>query len=647
MRQFSIAVMCGASFVGWASLATAATGTGEGAAASSTSPTADMLVRQAIEAGLAGDVTKRRELLDAAIAADADHAPARWQSGQLQFEGQWRTPTEVAELVSNDPRWQEYRELRDASSGSLADHVALAQWCLRNGLSNEERFHWCNVILAAPGHKLARQRLSVREYRGGLFTLEQVAAHEQQLKDAEASFKKYKPRFIELARQARGEGHSTREAALAKIRAVTDPAAIPAIEAAIGRSKRDESDPRTRDLNLALVAALSNMREHEATLYLLNYAVFAQNEDVRKAAAEGLKPRATTDYVPLLMAALTAPIEAEFDVVAAPDGTVRMIETLRQSGPQADKAHVQNTSFEVDGVFGRDRMKTDPGVVLDNHLSRARAKAEDTQYRVESYNAAAAQRNARIQETLAIATGMSLGSDPKDYWKAWGAENELIYGEAPVNETYEEYTHSYAYQQAPKYKVSTGNYGPSGTTRTYAPAPPRPAPIIPAHLMRSPHMSCFAPGTPVWTQSGPVPIEQIVVGDLVLAQHPATGELAYRPVLETTAGTPVPVMQIELPGEAITTTLGHRFWVDGRGWLMAKQLKPAMALHAVDRAMDVTAIGKSEDVSCHNLVVDEFHTFFVGKSRLLVHDKNCPAPTLATIPGRASEGELSMSRLAN
>jgi len=46
---------------------------------------------------------------------------------------------------------------------------------MRNGLSNEERFHWCNVILAAPGHKLARQRLNVREIRGGLFTEKQVA----------------------------------------------------------------------------------------------------------------------------------------------------------------------------------------------------------------------------------------------------------------------------------------------------------------------------------------------------------------------------------------------------------------------------------------------------------------------------------------
>jgi hypothetical protein len=570
------------------------------------------LVKQALDAGLAGDAALRSRLLAEAVAADGDYAPARWQSGQINFEGVWRTPDEVGEVVSADERWRRYREFREEMSGTLADHVALAKWCLRNGLTGEERYHWSNVLLGAPNHKQARQRLGVREYRGGLFTEEQVAEHERQLKDGAANLKKYKPRFIELVRQVRGESPSAREAALAKIRAVSDPGAIQALEAAIGRSKRDESDPRTRALNLAMVAALSNMREHDATLYLLNYAIFSQSEEVRQLAAEGLKSRATTDYVPLLMAALTAPIEAEFDVVAAPDGTVRMIETLRQSGPEADIEHVQSVNLEVDGVFGRDPTKTDPNAVLGGHLGRVRAKAENTSQRVQSYNAAATERNARIQETLKIATAMDLGSDPEDYWKAWGAENELQYSEDPVYEVYDEYTDTYSYEQAPSYPVTQGDMRAPPTTAA---------------------CECFAPGTLVWTQSGPLPIEQIGVGDMVLAQNPTTGELAYCPVLETTVGEPAPVLQLTIGGEAFVATRGHRFWVNGRGWQMAKELMPATAVHAIDHAMNVTAIEKAADVASHNLVVDEFHTFFVGKSRLLVHDKSCPAPTTAMIPG--------------
>jgi hypothetical protein len=66
---------------------------------------------------------------------------------------------------------------------------------------------------------------------------------------------------------------------------------------------------------------------------------------------------------------------------------------------------------------------------------------------------------------------------------------------------------------------------------------------------------------------------------------------------------------------------------------MAKELKPTASLHALEASLDVTAIEKAEDVSCYNLIVDDFHTFFVGKSRLLVHDKGCPTPTTAVIPG--------------
>jgi hypothetical protein len=315
-----------------------------------------------------------------------------------------------------------------------------------------------------------------------------------------------------------------------------------------------------------------------------------------------------------------------------------MIETLVQSGPEADKAHVQNTSFEVEGAFGRDRTKTDPNAVLGAHLSRARAQAEDTQDQVDSYNAAAAERNARIQETLKIATGMSLGSDPEDYWKAWSAENEMHYGEEePVYETYDEYTHSYVYEQAPRYPVSTGAPRAAGTVT--ATSSPTQSTVIPG-------VECFAPGTPVWTQAGPTPIEQIRVGDMVLAQNPTTGELAYRPVLETTVGDPVPVLTMSFAGEKITATRGHRFWVNGHGWKMAKELKPAASLHALEQSMDMTAIEKAEDISCYNLIVDEFHTFFVGKSRLLVHDKGCPLPTTAIIPGRTLENAASSSPAA-
>jgi hypothetical protein len=39
------------------------------------------------------------------------------------------------------------------------------------------------------------------------------------------------------------------------------------------------------------------------------------------------------------------------------------------------------------------------------------------------------------------------------------------------------------------------------------------------------------------------------------------------------------------------------------------------------------------DAEAYNLVVDDFHTYFVGRLGLLVHDNNFRRPTTAVLPG--------------
>ncbi len=154
----------------------------------------------------------------------------------------------------------------------------------------------------------------------------------------------------------------------------------------------------------------------------------------------------------------------------------------------------------------------------------------------------------------------------------------------------------------------------------------------------SPYHSCFARDTKVWTLTGLVPIIEVKPGDRVLSQDPYSGELAYRTVLRVTAGRPMPMVRIGVGGETIQATRGHGFWVCGEGWKMAKELQVAMRLHGVsgavtvDRVEDAPAPGpwydqlrdrpdaKPEDVLMYNLVVDQFHTYFVGEGKVLVHD---------------------------
>src|SRR5262249_619933 len=58
------------------------------------------LVRAALDAEVRGDVAARAKLLNDAIAADPDFAPARWQAGFVQQNKEWLTLQQAAERSS-------------------------------------------------------------------------------------------------------------------------------------------------------------------------------------------------------------------------------------------------------------------------------------------------------------------------------------------------------------------------------------------------------------------------------------------------------------------------------------------------------------------------------------------------------------------
>jgi hypothetical protein len=61
---------------------------------------------------------------------------------------------------------------------------------------------------------------------------------------------------------------------------------------------------------------------------------------------------------------------------------------------------------------------------------------------------------------------------------------------------------------------------------------------------------------------------------------------------------------------------------------MAKELKVGQRLHTVSGAVTVDALEElppakpweTSDTFSYNLIVDDFHTYFVGDQRVLVHD---------------------------
>lgn len=570
------------------------------------------LVRGAAEADRQGDQTLRSTLLGEALAMDSDNPLARWQSGQVEFDGQWRSLEEVRSLATTDRRREEYRELVADSESNPLSHEALARWCQRHELDNEARWHWLNVLESEPDHPAALKQLGFERYEGELYKASEIAA----LKEAKRNLRKYAPDFNRLVRTAERREGTEREELLAELAAVDDPAAIPALTEAVRVDEgskwrlekelgKSEAEDFIHQLHGAAIDALSNMQEYDATVKLVEVAVLSPYTEVRRKAAEALIPREKTDYMPLMMDGLEALLELSVRIDASQGGTVKVVEELFEAGQEVNRARTRTTDYQTSEITREADGQISVVYKTDEDRQKANAQARETQARVAAENEARRNFNERVEEALQTITGLALGSDAEAWWANWQSYNDYDAStEKPLIET-EEYASDYDREYRDEFQPSR---------------------VVP---------ECFVAGTPVWTQQGPTAIEEVEPGMLVLSQDPNSGKLDYRPVVQTTTRKPTPVVKIYAEEEEIITTSGHRFWVSGDGWRMAKFLQPGERLHSINGSTEVKTIESSSDAVVYNLVVDDFHTFFVGNQLILVHDVELPQPTTNTLPGVA------------
>ena len=595
---------------------------------------ADAVFQRALAADQAGDSKQRDLLLVETLRVDPDHKLARWHSGQVLFNGQWKTVGAISRQVSRDPRWQEYRERVEASVDSLQSHADVARWCRAQKLELEEQWHWFNVLRHDPSNREALGSLGLRPYKGDLLTTEQIAEYEASEEQAKAEFKQYAKLLKTAMREAERTEGTERSAALKQISSICDPAAIQAIVEVVLADAKNEKRVLSKlgeakggnllsQMKLAAVAAISEMPEHEATLRLLEISLYASDSQIRASSARSLSYRTLTDFVPLLMAQLAAPIEHSIAVNRLPNGEITVLEDFYEAGPLAQRKHTLSSSFltqyvrsaprEIPGVPAsgpgqRRRARQIVGVWSDNVRDEQNATVQilSSQQQVEAENAAREERNLRVQEVLKAVSGKDFGTDAVAWWKYWNLHNELnTPEELPTVET----TEREEYVQI---------FTNGGETH-----------------------SCFVAGTPVWTEAGPMAIEKIKIGDLVLSQDPHTGELGYRPVLNTSVGPPSPTVKLAIADDTIVATRGHRFWLAGKGWQMAKFLKTGDRLVTGSGSIDLHDITKAPDAEAFNLEVGQFHTYFVGNGRVLVHDITCPQPTTNIMPGVSPRADFA------
>src|SRR5262249_10282723 len=133
-------------------------------------------------------------------------------------------------------------------------------------------------------------------------------------------------------------------------------------------------------------------------------------------------------------------------------------------------------------------------------------------------------------------------------------------------------------------------------------------------------------GTLVRTRAGLRPIETLQAGDHILTQDTRTGDLTFRCIFGVVHRPPSETLRIDLGGEAVVTTSEHLFWLAGRGWVPARDLRAGDVLHPPGGRVVVVAVAPGQVQPIFNLGVAKVHNFFVGRCGVLVHDDTLPAP---------------------
>jgi RHS repeat-associated protein len=138
--------------------------------------------------------------------------------------------------------------------------------------------------------------------------------------------------------------------------------------------------------------------------------------------------------------------------------------------------------------------------------------------------------------------------------------------------------------------------------------------------------NCFVAGTEILTTDGIKNIEDIKVGDWVIADDPTTpGEIEARQVTDTFVRETTALVDLYVDGEVISTTGEHPFWTPDKGWMEAKDLQVGSLLQTKDgRIIDVDKVEKrSGQFEVYNFRVEGFHTYFVSDLGILVHNAGC------------------------
>jgi len=570
------------------------------------------LVSSALASELAGENDRRMTKLGEALENTPDYAPALWHAGYVRSGKKWLKIDELARQQADDQRLAHYQLARDRQPDTVDGHLEMARWCAAKKMPDQQRAHLTRVVALVPNHAEARRALGHQLVDGQWRSQAELALTRERVTREAANLERWRVKMETLRDRLTHDNRRLREAAQAELSAIKDPTAAPAIEVVLA-GHSEELAKRALDVLNAMPAA-------EASLSIMRIALGSPWQATRDLAATKLAGRDKHHYVPYLLAGLEAPVRSQAALFASPNGQVFYRHVFYREGQEQNQLGMMDTGYPLTAISEGTAREQQAArqQLLASRINDALSKARTREMAVARQNAVIGTSNERLNDLLKKVSGQTERSSIEAWLTWWDEYNEVERSkEKPTYVAYgygqERFDDPLKYSQDPRRQRQQR-------------AERNPDPLPPGH-------ECLVAGTPVWTETGLKAIEQIRVGDRVLAQDVSTGELALKPVVTTTERPPEKTVELQIGGQTLRCTGGHPFWVAGRGWLKARSLEAGQGIHGVEGATNVDKVTEAPPAVTYNLEVADFNNYFVGPDKLLTHDVTSRRPTAAALPG--------------
>jgi hypothetical protein len=506
-----------------------------------------------------------------------------------------------------------------------------------------------------PDHAEARQLLGFQMVNGTWVNKNDAADAQNATSKRLAAAAKWIPRLTKLRDRLLGDNAGQRDKARAELLAIRDADATEAVAAVFCR--------QTNELALLGVECLKGIQSPRASAILAWNATFSPWPEVRLAAARALRAKEKYDYVPALIEAAQTPTGYQPPTAGVPIaprilGFVRT--PIYRTYDQPSVEYSSNSEYLKEHPYWyqipqmRFNAKS-PDPVAKRTTETANQGGDQTIVQKREYFTVKDDRlQSRVTDTKTTST--------KRVTKQVGSYvTPIISNPAPAYQQQADAAARYAAEAAAKKKAicstltqSTGARGPDSpadwlnwwydynevclpsddSPNAQDPPNSKTAIAVGAEVQRG---DCLAIGTLVLSETGPVAVEKIAIGDRIFCCDPETGCLALKPILGKTTRPEGRLMKIVAGGKEFEASGGHTFWVAGRGWVKARDLSKGMHLHTIRGTVPIERAEPGDVQSTYSLVVADYHTFFAGKAMVLTHDNTIRPPTDRVVPGFAAK----------